>query len=110
MQLVNVSKKNEFTDRDIYGVLIQKYNNGLETDSVIYELFSAITQSLEKTYNIIIEVNWKEEVVGYLSKKKEQTKKRKPNAERYNSKKNMFVDEEEAQAIQQWMMDIGITD
>lgn len=111
LQLVNATKNIEFTDRDLYGNLIQKYNDGSVNGDVIYDLFTLVTQYLERTYNIIIEVNWKDEVDNYLKISKERTKKRKSNAWQNNSNKNIFLDEEEekkTQAINQWMIDGGI--
>lgn len=110
LQLVNATKNIEFTDRDLYGNLIQKYNDGSVNGDVIYDLFTLVTQYLERTYNIIIEVNWKDEVDNYLKISKERTKKRKSNAWQNNSNKNIFLDEEEekkTQAINQWMIDGG---
>ncbi|SKB01322.1 helix-turn-helix domain-containing protein [Sporosarcina newyorkensis] len=109
LQFVNVNKKDEFTERDPYGLLVINFNENTSTE----QFLNLITEHVNQSFSIILEVNWKEEIAENKKRHADRKEGKKKSLSSYQGMKNSSSSssslDENAQ-LQQWMLDMGIED
>lgn len=100
LQFVNVSKKDEFTERDPYGRLL----NDFHPNSSIDELLTLITEYVSQLFSITLEINWKEEIANNKIKNE---KRKKGNKSSFKGGNKQQYDYKDADITEQWLIDIG---
>lgn len=112
LQFVNVNKKDEFTERDPYGLLLINFDK----ESSSEQLLILITDYISQLFSTELKINWKEEIERNkkrnISKKEANKKEVRINSDFNNGvkKKRDNFSEDEAGQLQEWMIQMGIED
>ncbi|RUL47223.1 helix-turn-helix domain-containing protein [Lysinibacillus antri] len=100
LQFVNVNKKDEFTEKDPYGLLVANF----EVKSSVEQLLNLITQYVSKSFSIELEINWKEKIdENKKSNVNKKENKEKSSYRKYNKESSRNLNLDKQAELEEWL-------